>query len=162
MSGSNGNGRNGNGKAKPPGACRLPLFETDPTIRTRILESVALGMSDKQACDEAGIMPNTLAHWKLRSGAAYEAFVQDLNRARLTGLRGDLKMIHEDKPDPNAVKARTWLISRLFPDRFSEKRILEHRDDSRADKRRKALSDPDLRADLDRAARRMGSLREPG
>lgn len=171
MSGSNGNGRNG----KPP-PTRVPLFESDPDVRIAILQAVSDGMRDNDACLAAGIRTSTLREWKRRQGAAYDSFMADLRHARMEGKQARLRRIREaaegkvvhafdEDGEPITVtvcadwKADAWIMARMYPEEFSEKRILEHKGTiSKGKEWREAVKDPDYRESLKAAARRRMGL----
>lgn len=116
--------------------------------------------SDKELCEAVGIHPDTLGRWKRSNGNAYRRFRRQLKRARLARKT---KLEHlVVKAAGEDWRAAAWLLSRVHPEEYSEKRILEHRDGGKAKKRREALRDPEVRESLTRAAARMGSLRTPG
>jgi transposase len=100
-----------------------------PETEARILGAVRCGVSQKIACEAAGVGVSTLTAWKRiakERGAPpeYRDFVKRLRRARQEGIVARVALVQ--KAAQADWRAATWLLERDCPDSYSLKHRVEH------------------------------------
>jgi len=95
----------------------------------RILSAVRCGVSQKIACEAAGVGVSTLTRWKRRAKdpdepREYRDFLKRLNRARQEGIVARVAIVQ--KAAQTDWRAASWLLERDCPQDYSMKHRVEH------------------------------------
>ena len=132
-----------------------------PETEARILGAVRCGVSQKIACEAAGVGVSTLTTWKRIANdpdapPEYQEFAKGLKRARQEGIVARVALVQ--KAAQSDWRAATWLLERDCPETYSLKQRVEHsggvtlaqllvaageQDDSGENARREAVEDLD-------------------
>ncbi len=106
----------------------MPACKLTPEITETVLESVAVGCSDKASAQRAGIHPETLSNWLARGAEGEEPFLTFREAyARAQGERTrSLVSCIRSAAEAGDWRAAAHLLACLEPEQYSEKRRLEH------------------------------------
>lgn len=107
---------------RKPAAPKRPPAPTPANTQAKIVKSLALCLPREIAAQRAGIHPRTLADWMDLGRAPgakpqYVKFVAAVEAAELTAEGGLVATIVKKAVDGD-VRAATWLLERLRPERW--------------------------------------------
>lgn len=89
-----------------------------PETRAALLDAIGLGLSDKAACEYAGIGSSAFYEWI----KADSQFSDDLSRARGAFIREHQRQIASQARQD--WRASAWLLSRRRPEDYAERQIV--------------------------------------
>lgn len=98
-----------------------------PEIQKRLLDAFSVGASHRNACDYAGITPQTMYNWieKAETGRApYVAFLEQLKLSEGTAAVGWLAKI-EKAASEGSWQAAAWKLERRYPQDYG-RTVQEH------------------------------------
>lgn len=93
-----------------------------PEVRDLLVEAIGeYGLTDKSACEHAGIHPDTFYTW-LRSDPD---FAECISRARARFKRIHVRNIIQ--AGPADWRASAWMLSHRFPDEYADRQMMDTR-----------------------------------
>jgi len=86
-----------------------------PETKNAILESIRLGLKEKDAALLAGISPRTLQRWKKED----DAFVAEMDKKRMENKSFSIGIIQTKAKD--SWQAAAWWLERNYPEEYALK-----------------------------------------
>lgn len=100
-------------------------------VRLKVLEMVAMGMTDLEITKVNGLGHNTIYHWKKND----PVFAREYETAKVSLKENYLRMLHylgsHSQSDVVRLKAITWYLERKFPEEFAPHQVI-HSDGGKA------------------------------